>query len=552
MVVLPQTPDSTIVSVPDYDPGSPSGMTILVLGSDHRSYEEEEEYGRSDTIILVRVDPDHDYLSVLSLPRDLRVKVPGYGMDKINAAYAYGGPALAIETVEEATGIDINHYVEVDFEAFKDITDALGGVYAEVDQRYFNDDWDWEPLDLQPGYQLLNGEDALDFCRFRHDDNMDFGRMERQQRFLSALRQQAMGWNLATELPGLIDALFSNVATDLGANDILRLAWWGIRLDGERIRQVTVVGDTKTIGGISYVLFDEEVMAEAVTDFLTIPSSGAAITTTTTESDDSAATTDGSGDSTTTTLDEGELSGLEIDVLNGNGRAGEAAAVQDWLTDLGATVSSVGKAEEPAALTTVEYPSSLATAAKEVGWVVDAASVSRNRSRDRITVVLGDDFTLPPEYALPPDPENIPNSDWWKGVAELVPFAVRAPAYLPRGYLFEQRFPQWNPTYDIDGENPGSKPAFTILYRYYEDGDETDQYLDIMETTWLDAPAACDGKELIYGGTVFTVVGSRDKVERIWWKADDVLYWVSNTLSHLLSEEELIAVARSMVHIPPE
>jgi LCP family protein required for cell wall assembly len=133
---------------------------------------------------------------MLSLPRDLRVDVPGHGLNKLNFAFHVGGPALTIRTVEQLTGVDINHYVEVSFDAFSDITDSLGGVYVDVDQRYYNDNPTYELIKLSPGYQLLNGVDALDFVRYRHDLNMDFGRMERQQAFLSAMREQAMGWNL--------------------------------------------------------------------------------------------------------------------------------------------------------------------------------------------------------------------------------------------------------------------------------------------------------------------------------------------------------------------
>ena len=105
---------------------------------------------------------------------------------------------------------------------------------------------------------MLNGADALDYVRFRHDTNMDFGRMERQQRFMTAVREQAMGWDLPFKLPGLISALFSNVTTDLDANDILKLATWGIRLNGDNIRQITLTGSTPTINGVSYVVVSDQ------------------------------------------------------------------------------------------------------------------------------------------------------------------------------------------------------------------------------------------------------------------------------------------------------
>jgi LCP family protein required for cell wall assembly len=190
--------------------GTPTGMDILLLGSDKHPDNAGEE-SRSDTVMLVHADPGQDYLSILSLPRDLRVEIPGYGIRKLNAAYALGGAKLTVATVEQLTNVDITEYVEVDFRAFGDITDSLGGVYADVDRRYYNDDPQWELIKLSPGYQLLNGGQALDYVRFRHDLNYDFGRMDRQQRFLTALREQAMGWNLPLKLPGLVRALFGNL-----------------------------------------------------------------------------------------------------------------------------------------------------------------------------------------------------------------------------------------------------------------------------------------------------------------------------------------------------
>ena len=152
--------------------------------------------------MLVHVDKEQDYLSILSLPRDLRVEIPGHGMDKLNAAYSLGGWELTETTVEQVTErATSRRWCEIDFKAFSDLTDALGGVYVDVDRRYYNQ----APtprgrlIKLSPGYQTLNGADALDYVRFRHDNEYDFGRMERQQRFLTALREQAMGWNLVSE-----------------------------------------------------------------------------------------------------------------------------------------------------------------------------------------------------------------------------------------------------------------------------------------------------------------------------------------------------------------
>jgi LCP family protein required for cell wall assembly len=522
-------------------------MNILVLGSDHRA-QENEKYGRSDTIIVVHIDPGNNYLSLMSIPRDLRVQIPGHGKDKINAAFAYGGPALTIQTVEQLTGVDINHYMEVDFQAFQDITDALGGVYVDVDRRYYNDNPEWELIKLAPGYQLLKGSDALDYVRFRHDLNNDFGRMERQQRFLAALREQAMGWNLPFKLPGLISALFSNISTDLGAGDILKLAYWGIRLDGNRIRQTSIVADTDTIGGISYVIADDTTIANAVEDFLTVPAAanlaGSSSTATT------GGLSGGPLGSSTTTAAETDLIGVDVDVLNANGRAGEGAAASQWLVSLGARVVNVGNADGTGLkVTKVSYPSGMSSPAHLLAEAVGTDSITRTSSVDRITLTLGEDFVLPNDFALPPGPDTVPNSGEWRALAKIVPFTVEAPYFLPEGFQYADRMPPTGATYDID-TGGGSKPAFRMLYRLRQNGAKTDQYMGITETTWVDAPAASKGTEVKHDGVTFTIVGTNQKVDHIWWKQDGVLYWVSNTLSYLVSKNDLLAVAESMIVIP--
>jgi LCP family protein required for cell wall assembly len=536
-------------------PESPRAMNILVLGSDHRPNEEDQ--GRSDTIIMVHVDPDQKYLSLLSLPRDLRVEIPGHGLDKLNAAYAFGGPSLTIRTVKQLTGVDIKHYVGVDFEAFKDITDALGGVYVDVDRRYYNDNAEWELIKLAPGYQLLRGDDALDYVRFRHDLNGDFGRMERQQRFLAAMREQAMGWNLPFKLPGLISALFSNISTDLSTNDILELAYWGICLDGNRIRQVSIMADTPTIGGISYVVASKRTIKEAVTAFVTAPGggSGSGSSTSTSAAPGKDATTSTGVNAESAAAGPGvagapDLTGIEVEVLNGNGRSGEAAQAKEWLEGFGAQVASIGNARSSdQKITMVRYPRGDHNKAVLVARGLGATSLEESSRVARITAILGRDFAIPSRFDASPTPNTIPNAGEWKALATMIPFALQAPSYIPEGYSYYDRMPPKGSTFDIE-VGRGTKPALKMIYRLKENGQKTDQYMGITETTWLDAPAASKGREFKVGGTTFTVVGTDRKVERVWWKANGVLYWVSNTLSYRLDREDMLKIAQSMIPIP--
>jgi len=554
MSVLSSKPTSTLVAAatqgedggePGQEPDDPDVMNILVLGSDRRADDDGEKYGRSDTIILVRIDPHKDYLGILSLPRDLRVSVPGYGREKINAAFALGGPALTIQTVEELTGIDINHYVEVDFQAFKDITDALGGVYVDVDRRYYNDDPQWELIKLAPGYQLLHGSDALDYVRFRHDLNADFGRMLRQQRFLAAMREQALGWDLTFKLPRLVSALFHNISTDLRANDFISLAYWGVRLNGERIRQVSLEAATDTIGGVSYVIASERELANAVAAFLSVPGTETEVSTSATESTASATT------SSTARVDgPPDLEGVQVEVLNGNGRAGEAAKAKAWLDELGAEVPSVGNAGSGIRQTTVVlYPRGKKDAAHAVARALGDVETEASDGVDYVTVILGLDFEIPAGFSPPAEIDTIPDASEWKALATMIDFPLQAPAYIPEGYAYYDRMPPEGATYDIE-VGGGTQPALKMIYRLTQDGSKTDQYMGITATTWLDAPAASPGQEVKVEGVTFTIVGSAQKVDHIWWKADGVLYWVSNTLSYLLDKQEMLAVATSMIPVP--
>jgi len=183
---------------PPLDPVAPGKpQTILVLGTDHRyGVGRNAEPVRSDTMMAVHLDPDRGATTVMSFPRDLQVRIPGHGTNKINAAYAIGGAKLAVKTVD-SLGLDISHVIGVDFHGFGRAVNTLGCVYVDVERRYFNDnappadsDTPYATIDLKPGYQRLCGSQALDYVRFRHLDD-DFVRAARQQDFLRQAKGQA-------------------------------------------------------------------------------------------------------------------------------------------------------------------------------------------------------------------------------------------------------------------------------------------------------------------------------------------------------------------------
>ena len=188
------------INIPEIDRAEAGeAQTLMILGSDQRYGDKKLGIKpRSDTIILVRLDPDKEATAVMSIPRDLKVDIPGYGNDRINAAYELGGPRLTVKTVKQLFAkpgepFKINHIVQVDFGGFRKVVNYIGGVYVDIDRDYFNDNSGGEnfaTIDVNPGYQKLKGQDALDYVRYRHGDN-DLVRGARQQDFLRQVRNAA-------------------------------------------------------------------------------------------------------------------------------------------------------------------------------------------------------------------------------------------------------------------------------------------------------------------------------------------------------------------------
>jgi LCP family protein required for cell wall assembly len=189
------------IAIPEVTRAQAGGpRTILLLGSDQRYADRKLGLKpRSDTMLLVRVNPGTDAISVISIPRDLKAEIPGHGSDKINAAFQYGGPRLTVRTIQQlfkrvsGKPFPINNVLVVNFGSFRRAVNYIHGVYVDVDRRYFNDNSGadkYATIDIQPGYQRIKGQDALDYVRYRHTDN-DIVRAARQQDFLRQARNMA-------------------------------------------------------------------------------------------------------------------------------------------------------------------------------------------------------------------------------------------------------------------------------------------------------------------------------------------------------------------------
>ena len=188
--------------------------TILIMGVDKR----EDDVGRSDTLMIATVDPRLDRATLLSIPRDTRVKIYGRGYDKINAAFAYGGVGLTESTVENFLGIDIDHYILIDTGSFVKIIDAIGGVDIDVEKRMFYEDpWDDDGglvIDLYPGQQHMDGKTAVTYVRYR-DSEGDIGRVKRQQAFMAACLDKVTSPEIITRIPKILREVIDAVETDM-------------------------------------------------------------------------------------------------------------------------------------------------------------------------------------------------------------------------------------------------------------------------------------------------------------------------------------------------
>jgi LCP family protein required for cell wall assembly len=260
--------------ISEADAGKP--QTILLMGSDKRSKNSSDVrrglIGKplSDTMMLMRLDPSKGATALLSLPRDLKVEIPGYGTDKLNAAYSLGGARLTVRTIR---GLDprlkINHVINVDFHGFSKAVNALGCIYVDVDRRYYNQSDAYSKINIQAGYQRLCGQDALSYVRYRHEDN-DLVRATRQQDFLRQVKAQVGAFGIIKDRDKLLHIFSSYTSSDLDSRSgilrLLRLAVFSAQKPIQEIHFHAKVGP-------SYVYARPNVIDKVVTQFLGVKAS---------------------------------------------------------------------------------------------------------------------------------------------------------------------------------------------------------------------------------------------------------------------------------------
>lgn len=352
------------------DYGEP--VNIMLVGSDAR----RGENARSDTLILMRLDFDKNRTYLLSIPRDMRVNIPGRGNDKVNAAYAYGQATLAMKTVKSFLGVDLNHYIEVDFKGFKRLVDTLGGIDITIDKPIIDRTRQFSMF-IPKGPQHMNGEVALNYVRYRHGDS-DFERAGRQQNFLRALAANTFKVKSIFKLPTLIGILDENVSTDLTKRRMLSLGGFMRQLPKDRIETITLPGRPTMIGGVSYVEPDRA----AVNAIMDTIESGRSLR------------------KMKSLLESGKMSlgnkPLLISLLNGSGKSGLAGRAKSRLAVLGwrnVRISDASRADH--LKTEIRYKSEQEGQAARIRRQLFSEAVMvpvKKKLSSDIEVILGQDY----------------------------------------------------------------------------------------------------------------------------------------------------------------
>lgn len=294
-------------------------VNVLVMGIDRvldaPPGSDETFSGRSDTMLLLRIDPTDNSVNMLSIPRDTQVEIPGVGVTKINQANASGGPLLARETISQTlNGITIDRYVRVSTDAFRELVDLLGGIDVYVPERMqYTDNTQKLKIDLQPGWQTLDGDKAEQFARFRHDSFGDIGRVQRQQALIKALRAKLTSPMVIPRIPSLIGAMQKYIDTNLSVEEMLALVGFGQKLDRDDFKMVLLPGRFSTPNEFraSYWIMDPQGRDRVLQEYFK--------------------------DSSTIAATEPALADLKIAIQNASGDPQAGKQFADYLASLGYT-----------------------------------------------------------------------------------------------------------------------------------------------------------------------------------------------------------------------
>ncbi len=543
-------------------PGQPA--TALVVGYDKRAGEGKDVQSRSDTVMLVRADPETKSISMMSFPRDLFVQIhcPGrapFGA-RINNAYATCGTKGTLETVRKLTGLSVNYLITVNFRGFRQLVDAVGGVWMDVDRRYFNDrggDFGYATINLFPGYQKLGGYQALDFVRYRHTDS-DLYRVARQQLFVRAFKDQVKASAGPLDLPKVIKTITSNVEVGVGGNSeldgrtVLEYALFAYSLPPGHFFQSKLEGIEETSG--FDLLVPEANIKKAVQEFShpDVESPQKATQVALNEKPKPSATKAPAPRETT------------ITVLNGNGVTGSAGTASYLLSQRAYQMVYPPDGKNANAPnweyfdTRIHYDKSqagAAAAAKKVGTLFGTDDVVALNPKigalangAMLTVIVGQTFhgTLaeaPVDKTPQRQPANVaPGAEASLALlrerAPKVPFKVMVPTVVERSSWIDRERPVRMYRIDPDGDHK------TIRLTYRTGASE---YWGVQMTDWEEAPALSERNFVrSIGGRRYELHYTGPKLHMVVLRQGGASYWVVNTLLDSLSNETMLAIAKGL------
>jgi LCP family protein required for cell wall assembly len=536
----------------------------LFVGYDYRVGDGTKVGARSDTVMLVRADPSTKTISLLSFPRDLVVPIYCKGgfvtNDRINSAFSRCGSTGTLETVKHLTGLPVNYLITVNFHGFKEIVDQLGGVWMDVDRRYYNRNvgtaaTNFANINLQPGYQRLGGGSALEFVRFRHTDS-DLYRLARQQQFVRAFKDQVSKNFDPLNLPKIVSAITENVEvgakSDFTDSTVLRYALFAATLPHGHFFQERIAD----VQGYSELFASTSALKDAVSQFVA-PDVGVAKVANATALGKKIKTKTPPPKETTVT------------VLNGNNVPGSAANASYLLAQRGYLMVLPPNNLEPNAPTGPYFHSQIYFDPKQKGAKEAAAALQKllqpadvrklpHEPRLRalypgsmLLVIVGQTFhnTLPPApvVSVPKRQpayvrfDRAPGDELLKPLASRVPFRLQVPTILERSSNPDTLYGD-KPVrlYWIDGR--GKHKAVRMVFRT-----GANEYWGIEETNWTGAPVLDDRSfRHTLGGREFSLYYSGSRLHMVVLHSGDTSYWVVNTLLDSLSNETMLAIAKGL------
>jgi LCP family protein required for cell wall assembly len=542
----------------------------LVIGYDARTYGvDASNISRSDTVMLVRADPVTKTITLLSIPRDLGVQVycpkGQQGFQKINQAYADCGPAGTVDTVEHLAGFPMNYVIRVNFRGFTQIVDKLGGIWLNIDRRYYHVNngtaaEDYSNIDIQPGYQLLDGSDALSFVRYRHTDD-DYHRIARQQEFIKAFKDELEQKLTITKLPSVVSMIEDNVEVGGDASDKAVLGWalFLLNLPGGHFIQDRIQG----VNGDSITSTSQQDLNQAFYSF-THPDVAVS----------KAANSAALGTKAKPKVTAPPVSKTTVLVLNGNDVAGSAANGSFELRQKGyVTVLPPGNALPNAPsqgyFKTQVYYDPHQTGSKAAADKLAKLFVPSNVGplpKDKAlraldpgameTVIVGQTYhdQLVAQPKAPPTPQHVAPQVTYEpsvGLGLLQPIEKRA------GFKLE------NPTVLESSSTPDNQYGDIARRMYWMDKKNhykgvvlvfktsTDEYWDIQETDMPNPPILSDKSfQHSVGGREMSLYYSGSNLQMVVLRDGNRSYWVENTLLDDLSNETMLAIAKGLRPLP--